>query len=55
MIERDPARWLPLKAYRANARGRCETLRRAGVRLTFRGVLRIYRMARSGVIFMQEG
>jgi hypothetical protein len=55
MIERDQVWWLPLNAYRENARKRLAALRQAGVHVTFRGALRIYRMARSGVAFAQEG
>ena len=43
----DPEWWLPLSAYRDNARAACK----ATQGLTFRGALRIYRLARSGVIF----
>lgn len=44
--------WLPLSAYRKNARARCERDREAGVRITFRGARRIYRMARDGIMFL---
>jgi hypothetical protein len=43
--------WLPLVAFRANARARCEALQRRGVRITFRGARRIYRAARDGVVY----
>jgi hypothetical protein len=43
----DPEWWLPLSTYRNNARATCE----AKPSCSFREARRIYRMARSGVIF----
>lgn len=43
--------WLPLCAFRANARARCERLKRRGVYITFRGARRIYQAARDGVVY----
>lgn len=47
--------WLPLASFRENARERCHALKRAGVHLTFRGALHIYRQARDGMVYVKAG